>query len=959
MTKRSIFTILAFFTSIYTFAALPSFRHLSTEDGLASITVQAICQGADGDMWFATAEGVDRYDGYSFTHFAPDSLESKDALCLCAGNNGSVICGFDGAIATFSSANTHYYMLDQAGTVTAIVPFGDEESFLISAAKAVFLLNKGVLSPYSIMDEGGNTIHLSVMCASGNERITAISPELGVISINPENSIVRKIAHLPSGVTPKCIFTAQGKIWIGTEGQGLYSIDEESGALTRYTKSHDELQSDYVRSICQDSDGALWVGTMEGLSIIGRGGTRLLRNNSDDPSSLSHNSVRAIYRDSNNGMWLGTFFGGINYYHNDIFSFERIIPTPGTHTSEDNIISALEEDPADGSVWIGVGHNGVAQYYPSSKEFVRIPFANDPGRSYDVKAILPDHSRGKIWIGAKFAGFGYIDKSSGLFYRIDIPARDVNCIREKDARNLYLCTEQGLFIYDRDARKCQAVNLEGSKAIPSSIWRDSAGNIWAGPLLQVFRETPQNSLVPAEGWELPKTGGVYSLHESADGFIYISCPNGLLRYNPNDKSFRNYGPSSGLDETSPEIIGEDMNGRIWLGLSSGVCCFNPENESFHKFGQEHGFSGKWYTRKCSCTLLNGTFLLGSLDGIISFHPESLHESQVSPAPEISVIHTVSGKPHPLSESHSFPYDENTLSFSFVTHNYLSAGIESFSYTLEGYDKVWTTIDGTNQARYSMLPPGKYTLRVRASNADGVPSVEEASYSFTVRSDLIHSPLFLTLILLVLISLIICILVQIRKARKKALKESSDKQKIESILQEIKKPLEMISNPVIDGSKDDWLREQLRNLGSNAWEIQNLVGSIEEFVKGDKKDKTQDIAEDTKDQMENKAFLRKAESVIAVNLSNPSFDAEDFAREMGVSRSALYMKMKIAAEMSPMELFMESRWKYACRLLRETQKSIAEIAEDTGFTSASYFARSFKKRFGSMPSLYRKQKTETV
>lgn len=100
------------------------------------------------------------------------------------------------------------------------------------------------------------------------------------------------------------------------------------------------------------------------------------------------------------------------------------------------------------------------------------------------------------------------------------------------------------------------------------------------------------------------------------------------------------------------------------------------------------------------------------------------------------------------------------------------------------------------------------------------------------------------------------------------------------------------------------------------------------------------------------FLQVIINTINKHLSDPEFDVDKFAREIGLSKSTLYRKMKSITGLSTNEFVQVIRLKKAAQLLKETQLNISEIAYETGFSDPYYFSRIFKKNFNASPKKYR-------
>lgn len=139
-------------------------------------------------------------------------------------------------------------------------------------------------------------------------------------------------------------------------------------------------------------------------------------------------------------------------------------------------------------------------------------------------------------------------------------------------------------------------------------------------------------------------------------------------------------------------------------------------------------------------------------------------------------------------------------------------------------------------------------------------------------------------------------------------------------------------------------------------ISNLIKAREALLQRYSNSKEPDVAELATNVMDQE-FLQKAVSVVEKYMENPEFSTEDFSREMGMSRSNLYLKLKALTNESAVLFIRRIRFSCACKLLQEGRYNVSEISAIIGLTP-SYFATSFKKYMGCMPSEYvKKQQSE--
>ncbi|MDH3786000.1 MAG: histidine kinase, partial [Acidobacteriota bacterium] len=157
------------------------------------------------------------------------------------------------------------------------------------------------------------------------------------------------------------------------------------------------LSDDYVTSILQDRDGALWVGTRSaGLNRIDtetRTVTRYVPDR-DDEDSLSHHSVSSIYEDSTGNLWVGTGGGGLNRLRDDRVSFERFTEADGL--LDDDVMGIVED--ARGSLWVST-KRGLARLDPHVRAFSNLVVADGlPSGEFEPGAVTRD--RNTLYFGS-------------------------------------------------------------------------------------------------------------------------------------------------------------------------------------------------------------------------------------------------------------------------------------------------------------------------------------------------------------------------------------------------------------------------------------------------------------------------------------------------------------------------------------------------------------------------------
>ena len=451
------------------------FEHLTIEEGLSSNFVWGILQDRRGFLWFATRDGLSRFDGYkvtSFRHQGTGTVSHNDIWAvyedragskalsgtLWVGTYGGGLNKFDRATQTFT-----YYRHDPQNPnslsddhVRAIYEFSDEPGILwiatyggglnrFNTKDETFvhyrhdpndprsLPNDQIWCMYE--DKAGNLwlgtyggLAVVNRAQRHNAGKSAASQSAQTITFTTYQNHPEDPKSLSAGVVTSILEDRTGAFWVGTAEGGLNLFDREADAFTHF--QHDpnnpkSLSHNAVRPIYEDRDGNLWIGTYGGgLNRFERATQTFARylHNPSDPLSLSHNVIRAIYEDNAGTMWVGTFGGGLSKLRKDKFTHYRHEPD-NPNSLIRNFVTTICEDHA-GRVWVGTQDGGITQIsWDDGKAAVFKHFQHDPKNRdslSDNHVIVIRESRqepGVFWIATFDGGLNRFDSKTGVFTR--------------------------------------------------------------------------------------------------------------------------------------------------------------------------------------------------------------------------------------------------------------------------------------------------------------------------------------------------------------------------------------------------------------------------------------------------------------------------------------------------------------------------------------------------------------
>lgn len=853
------------------------FTNISIQEGLSESVVLASCQDKMGHMWFATQDGVNRYNGYDFTVYRNESEDSTSiadniSRTIFRDSKDRMWFGTAKGLSLYdieADLFRNYPSYDEG--VTGIAELDKGRTLMIASGGRLRIFNTD-----SGSWEDDKAVYLKESLGANilirhEGSIFVGTLQQGLFCYDIATGELTRISQVVSSRPIQSMYVAGGYLWIGTEGDGLFRMSLETKETINYRHNSGDgrkITSNYVRAIATDIYGRLWVGTFNGLCIIDEGTITSIMSDPESRSRLSQSSVRCISRDTQGGMWLGTWFGGINYWHPQQNRFRNIRRNTAGTSINDNVVSCMTEDK-EGNLWIGTKNGGVNFYDSRTGKYTYFPTIQENSietiESNDIKAIHI-HTDGKIYVGAHAGGISIINRAERKITRCPGQDRsaplDVYSIKAGSNDKLWLGTLNGLKSFDTKTGVIADIWQDSyGKDIPVShimtISIGSDGDLWIGGSdggCCLKEENGKLSLA-----ELPfdlKGELIQYIFEASTKVTWIATRNGLISIDRNDGSTARYTRKEGLPSNIVHGIEEDESGRLWISTENGISCFNPFSGKFRNFTSNEGITNIPLNAKSHCRRQNGDMLFGGIYGITEFSPEQIEDNPFTPIPLIEKIHILNEQIRPndrtgildknimLAESVRLNHRQNSFTLEFSVANYLSGRHNTFAYILEGSDKEWTETE-QRSVSYSNLRHGRYRFLLKAANNDGkwneTPAVLEivvtpAWYKTTVA--------YIFWFLLGLLAFVVSYRFIIdRKEREnrnelekqeKAHQEDIHQMKMRffiNISHEMRTPLTLIINPLqemISKSNDTWMQKQLKYVERNAKRLLHLVNQLMDY-----------------------------------------------------------------------------------------------------------------------------------
>lgn len=746
-------------------------RTYTTADGLARDHILCIAQDSHGFLWFCTAEGLSRFDGYRFTNYTtaqglPDNeiedfLETRAGVYWVATAGG--LCRFEPAGA--GASRFHCYALTGAGGVPAPLVLYEDRAGAVWAGGAGGVFR---LAPKD------TSFHEVEMPRSEDATVTAILIDRrGVLWIGLSNGLYRRDPDgsartytradgLPNDYIMALIEDRAGRLWAGTRG-GLARLDapaEAAGAHgglggLRVYGIKDGLPSSRVESLLETSDGTVWVGTNLGIAEYTpgtRGGGREFRSYTL-AQGLSARSVGALAEDRDGNLWIGTFgSGAMKVAHNGFVTYAEADGLPWA-------VSLLETRQGEFCA-ISRGETGITMARFDGRRFESIRPAWPKSLTYfgwGRGQIAVQDEEAEWWIATgqglcRFPAAARLDQLAGARPKRIYTTRDglagENIFRvfEDSQCDIWIGTigldmADGLARWRRKTGRIEAFSpADGlpKSPVPTAFAEDRAGNVWIGLFhggLARYRPGGKfTTFTAADG--IP--GQVRTLYMEAGGRLWIGTTQGLVRADDltaERPQFTTFTTAHGLSSAYIGAIAEDNWGRIYAPTGRGIDRFEPQSGGPGRIRHYTTADGV-VPGELELALRDrqGALWFSSPLGLSQLVPSL--ERRPAPPPVLITGLSAGGVARGISDLGEssvagLKLGQTPIRVDFVGLDYSPGEALHYQYMLENADRDWGPPTDQRTVVYASLAAGSYRFLVRAVASDGAVSPRPAAITFTI------------------------------------------------------------------------------------------------------------------------------------------------------------------------------------------------------------------------------------
>ena len=765
-----------------------TFQHLTPKQGLPHLVYSAL-KDSTGFMWFATINGLYRYDGQHFKsyRYQPDDsssisgnkissflFEDRDA-CIWVGTAANGLNKFN--------RNTESFQRFKHNP-------NDPGSLSSMHITKLFQDRSGTI--WIASDKGLNKYHPET------QEFSVYKPDPN--HLNSNDNTIKSIYEDRDGI-----------LWVGTNG-GIHHFNRKTNTFRKLNELS-EIQVDYTyaafRDIIEDNAGIFWFGSNSGLIRYDKKTKQIKRykHQENNPESIIDNDIQSIVinpDDGGNILWMATTGGLVSFDRRNEHFSSYIHDPQNSNSLGSNILWGAYLDRS-GTLWISSENAGVDYIHLRKNPFLYYDLKNSNGivKMHSASSFCKD-SNGKLWVGGFLGGLFQFDPQMKLISHQDFEGKlrkkvalnYVRCIYEDSEGTLWLGNSGGgTYKYNRLKKKFVQIPFEKNKSnTVFRIFEDSYGILWIssdlGLLVKdnatgridyyydrnnstiqsfvnnnykfyedsekclwisthgngVFMLTPENrkNMLFTHFKHDPSnpnsisSNTVNTVREDVNKNLWLATSRGINKYDRQQKQFKSVDSESGLGANYVYHLEADKSGKLFLSTENGLLLFDPSSSQREKskvFRTKDGlpfddiFPYFFYKDK------SGKFYMGggkdSEKGFFVFNPDSLRKNEHTPPIVLTgfkIRNQAVKLDSSITELHqvNLKHNQNYFSFDFASLDYVNPTKNLYAFMLEGYDEDWIYPGNRGYANYTSVPPGDYTFRVKGSNNDGLWNEQGAS-----------------------------------------------------------------------------------------------------------------------------------------------------------------------------------------------------------------------------------------
>lgn len=687
------------------------------EPDLTNPNINAFAYDPEGYMWMGTSRGLNRYNGsffWTFLHGDSSSIVNDNIHALWLDADNRLWIGTDGGLDCYDSRSGRFCHPSDGrfNPVYALAPWRD--SLLVYTDLEGFsVLSRASSRVVASMRDDDIAMSRSLAVTSAGEVWVVSASTRSVWRFGPDLGLREKYAVVVPGAIGALTELRDGSIWLATDrAVARFDADRRcfvaaGAALSVLVDGRKILFMRYV-----PAKDYLLLG-IQGLGLF------VYDPGSDSVDQVVHQKRFSgvdrcyCYVDPHQTIWLAPANKGFRVFPVSN-AFENHYVHAGLNGQTIHDLGLY----GSGKVWLST-ERAVALFDPRTKESSLIT-PTGLSANVTIRQALVDTTGHQLWIWSS----DHVLRKYAVRPDLSVEAQDRFQSREKirffweepESRSLWVALETkwarigmdtGETVYFKRRPGAHFGRSYYSEALRKSFLVSYDQGIFvadrSGGLTPVFREVDNPSC----------------LFVGRDSLVWVgSFDAGLFCFAPDGRLLRHLDTSSGLPDNSVMSLLEDEAGSIWICMKNGIVCYSGQDGSLTSFAYENFIRDAQFELGCAVRLPDNTLCFGYNGGLAIIRPDLAGQSAGRVPLGIDAV-LVNREPVRFGpEGLDLAYDENFLSIYYSGRDLVNGFLLRYAYRLDGYDKSWVEAGQNRMARYTNLPPGDYTFRVRLQDVNG-------------------------------------------------------------------------------------------------------------------------------------------------------------------------------------------------------------------------------------------------
>lgn len=798
MIKQCLVVTFFFLSAIANAQLQRNFTSYTVDEGLAQNTVWDAYQDYKGYMWFGTADGISRFDGYEMKHYKfrlddSTSLLGNSAFKFYEDSEKRLWISHDKGLSIYNRAKDCFTNIkqDNKGFLN-----GDRYSTILGEDKRGYIWSISGYHQLVGFNKKDASVHKTISVSQSQYVLSSIRTcvQSGKYIIGYLNDSFTtwfrfnteteqsEIINGPKLFTGYFMLYNDSTICSFSKGNlYLYNINQNTFTSKPLKGDHKPIDDAAATSLAW-WQGKIYLGTNRGLYVFNPSTSTFEEHiiSFNKTERISFFYIQYLRVDKSGNLWICTNGAGakcLSPYQN---KFKHYASTE----SRNSLVKTITKDE-NGNIYTGLYAQGIIRYQPNGG-IKQYKFGKKEMELTHVLGMMAWNKRIIMVNDRLLKVFDPVSQKviseSVVFNRYKKEhGREAAYVAypffRKYNNELFVSCDLALLKIKPNGKPETVISIENRDTFISTFEIVNDTNWWIGTTRTLYLYNPVRKTWKGIPIFINTKTICYSKHTNE---LWVGGNSGLFRLTTSGKLLQQYGAADGLPDDFIYGILEDKNGQMWMSHNKGMSVYFPRTKTFKHYSVKDGLQSNEFNTGAYYKDEEELLYFGGVNGINVIDPDNIIENKNVPQIGINEI-LVDDLPYKFdtafNEIHTInlSYLQNTLSFDFSALEFSNLENNTYRYKMEGYDNNWIESGTKHFARYASLPPGNYTLKIKAANGDGFWNETPREIFINITPPYWQRTWFYVIVVFVVLGLIILAVYYYNKRQQQKLKQEIEVQ----------------------------------------------------------------------------------------------------------------------------------------------------------------------------------------